>query len=71
MMNVGFRPTLEGEQRSFEVHLFDFDQDLYGETLQVDLLELIRKEKKFASLEELKAQLQEDQAKCRKLIPAK
>ena len=71
MMNVGFRPTLEGEERSFEVHLFDFNQDLYGEILQVDLLELIRKEKKFASLEELKAQLQEDQAKCRRLIPVK
>lgn len=71
MMNVGFRPTLEGEERSFEVHLFDFNQDLYGEILQVDLLELIRKEKKFASLEELKAKLQEDQAKCRRLIPVK
>ena len=71
MMNVGFRPTLEGEERSFEVHLFDFNQDLYGEILQVDLLELIRKEKKFTSLEELKAQLHEDQAKCRRLIPVK
>ena len=71
MMNVGFRPTLNGEERSFEVHLFDFNQDLYGEILQIDLLELIRKEKKFASLEELKAQLQEDQAKCRRLITVK
>ncbi|MGB1448631.1 MAG: bifunctional riboflavin kinase/FAD synthetase [Flavobacteriaceae bacterium] len=71
MMNVGFRPTLEGEQRSFEVHLFDFDQDLYGSSLALDLLELIRQEKKFDSLEELKAQLEEDQVKCRTLIPAK
>ena len=71
MMNVGFRPTLDGNKRSFEVNLFDFNQDLYGEILQVELLELIRKEKKFASLETLQAQLQEDQAKCRQLIPAK
>ena len=71
MMNVGFRPTLEGEKRSFEVHLFDFNQDLYGEILAVDFLELIRKEKKFASLKDLKVQLQEDQAKCLQLIPAK
>ncbi len=71
MMNVGFRPTLAGEKRSFEVHFFDFSQDLYQENLQIDLLELIRKEKKFNSLEELKAQLQVDQAKCRQLIPAK
>ena len=71
MMNVGFRPTLEGEKRSFEVYLFDFNQDIYGEILKVDLLELIRKEKKFTSLETLKKQLQEDQAICRRLIPAK
>ncbi len=71
MMNVGFRPTLEGEKRSFEVHFFDFEQDLYGTLLHIDLLELIRKEKKFDSLEMLKAQLEEDQAKCRQLIPAK
>lgn len=71
MMNVGFRPTLEGEKRSFEVHFFDFKQDLYGALLHIDLLELIRKEKKFDSLEMLKVQLEEDQAKCRQLIPAK
>ena len=71
MMNVGFRPTLEGEKRSFEVHFFDFKQDLYGALLHIDLIELIRKEKKFDSLEMLKAQLEEDQAKCRQLIPAK
>lgn len=71
MMNVGFRPTLEGEKRSFEVHFFDFKQDLYGALLHIDLLELIRKEKKFDSLEMLKAQLEEDQVKCRQLIPAK
>lgn len=71
MMNVGFRPTLEGEKRSFEVHFFDFKQDLYGALLHIDLVELIRKEKKFDSLEMLKAQLEEDQAKCRQLIPAK
>lgn len=71
MMNVGFRPTLEGEKRSFEVYFFDFNQDLYGHFLHIDLLELIRKEKKFASLEDLKEQLQEDQLKCRQLIPVK
>jgi riboflavin kinase/FMN adenylyltransferase len=71
MMNVGFRPTLAGEQRSFEVHFFDFKQDLYGVLLHIDLLELIRKEKKFDSLEMLKVQLEEDQAKCRQLIPVK
>ena len=71
MMNVGFRPTLAGEQRSFEVYFFDFEQDLYGKRLQIDLLELIRKEKKFDSLEMLKIQLEEDQAKCRQLIPTK
>ena len=71
MMNIGFRPTLEGETRSYEVHFFDFHEDLYGEELAIEFLHHIRKEKKFTSLEKLKAQLQNDQALCRTLIPAK
>ena len=71
MMNIGFRPTLEGETRSFEVHFFDFQEDLYGEELAIEFLQHIRKEKKFTSLEKLKEQLRSDQALCRTLIPVK
>lgn len=60
MANVGTRPTLgEGELR-LEVHLFGFSRDLYGEEVRVEFLKKIRDERRFASLEELRAQLSED-----------
>lgn len=60
MANVGTRPTLgEGELR-LEVHLFGFSGDLYGEEVRVEFLKKIRDERRFASLEELRAQLSED-----------
>ena len=69
MMNIGFRPTVEGKQRNIEVHLFDFSGDLYGHTLEVEFIQLLRTEIKFNSLEELKNQLLKDKAKCEELIP--
>ena len=44
-----------------EVHIFDFSEDLYGEKIQVHLYERIRNEQKFASIEALKAQIEEDE----------
>ena len=70
MMNIGFRPTLKGKKRSFEIHYFDFNADLYHQSITVDVLQLIRKETKFDSLEALKEQLQKDRAICKKLIPS-
>ena len=70
MMNIGFRPTLKGKERSFEIHYFDFNTDLYHQSITVDVLQLIRKETKFDSLEALKEQLQKDRAICKKLIPS-
>ncbi|MBR1666753.1 MAG: bifunctional riboflavin kinase/FAD synthetase [Bacteroidaceae bacterium] len=70
MLNIGTRPTLHnGKQRSIEVHLFDFEGDLYGQSLQIDLLHHLRKEIEFRSLDELKAQLLQDEQACRHLIP--
>ena len=69
MMNIGFRPTLKGEERSFEVHFFDFGGNLYDQILSIEVLELIRKEQKFQSLEALKQQLEKDKATCMTLIP--
>jgi riboflavin kinase/FMN adenylyltransferase len=69
MLNIGTRPTLHnGPRRSIEVHLFDFDGNLYGHTLRVELLEHLRKECEFASLDELRQQLAKDEADCRKRI---
>ena len=70
MLNIGTRPTLHnGAQRSIEVHLFDFDGDLYGISLRVELLHRLRGEKEFHSLDDLKIQLQQDEQACRHLIP--
>lgn len=60
MMNIGVNPTVDGSQLHIEIHIFDMNRDLYGSTLRVQLLERIRNEQKFESLEALKSQLQQD-----------
>lgn len=70
MMNIGFRPTLNGSQRTQEVHFFEYEGNLYGQKISVNLIEEIRPEKKFISLDELKKQLQVDRAQCMAMIPA-
>lgn len=59
--NVGVRPTFENESEpSIETYVFDYDGDLYGDVLRVRFLHRIRDEKKFAGIDELKAQIQKD-----------
>ena len=58
--NLGVRPTVGGEERLLEVHLFDFSDDLYGVTLEVEFVGYLRPEQKFGSLEDLKAQIRRD-----------
>jgi riboflavin kinase/FMN adenylyltransferase len=59
--NVGVRPTFENEiEPSVETFIFDFDDDLYGDSLRLRFLHRIRDEKKFDGIEELKAQIQKD-----------
>jgi len=61
MMNIGFNPTFEDEgQRSIEVHIFDFDGDLYGVQLRVFVLKYLRTEKRFSDLGELIKQMDTD-----------
>ena len=60
MMNIGFRPTIEGKVRVIEVNLFEFDADIYGEILQVSVHHFLRSEQKFTGLDALKAQLAKD-----------
>ena len=64
MMNIGMRPTYNGTTLSLEVHLFDFDGDLYGQTLTIDFLRRIRDEQPFESPEALRKQLEKDKADC-------
>lgn len=65
VMNIGMRPTVNGKQQTIEVHLLDWSGDLYGKTLSVSLERFIRAEQKFASLEDLKAQIQADSETAR------
>jgi len=60
MMNIGNNPTVPGKGFSIEINYFDFDQDLYGKEIQVDILHRIRDEQKFDSVDALKVQLQKD-----------
>ena len=69
--NIGCRPTVEGQAPTVEVHLFDWSGDLYGQTLTVQLKDFLRPEQKFASLEELKAQIKQDCAVAKKLLMPK
>ncbi|GAB5519262.1 MAG: bifunctional riboflavin kinase/FAD synthetase [Rhodothermales bacterium] len=64
MLNIGIRPTFEGHERRIEVHLFDFDDDLYGQTIRLEFVKRIRDERKFNGVDALIAQLTQDQACC-------
>ena len=68
MMNIGHRPTIGANEKSLEVHLFNFNKDIYGEQISVDIISKIRDEKKFSSIEALKDQLVKDENHCLKLI---
>lgn len=65
MANVGFRPTVNGRELRFEVNLFDFSGDLYGQEVQVKFWHFLRGEQRFSGLEELKTQLARDQQNAR------
>jgi len=64
MLNIGSRPTVNrnADHRSIEVHLFDFDSDIYGEHLELIFFRKLREEQKFESLDALKEQLARDKA---------
>ena len=59
-MNIGCRPTVNGARPTIEVHLLNWSQDLYGQTVTVHLQDFLRPEQKFESLDALKAQIQKD-----------
>jgi riboflavin kinase/FMN adenylyltransferase len=65
--NLGFRPTIAAAkpERLLELHLFDLDQELYGEEMEVRFLRYLRPERKFADVEALKAQISDDVRQAR------
>ena len=65
MCNIGLRPTVSaGNSRTIETNIFDFDEDIYGLDLEITFIRKIRDEIRFASLEDLKAQLARDKCHC-------
>jgi riboflavin kinase/FMN adenylyltransferase len=68
MMNIGYRPTVNGNHQTIEVHFFDFNQDLYGMYLTVELLYFLRDERKFDEIPLLVLQLKKDEKNARNYI---
>ena len=68
MMNIGHRPTIGNKAKSIEVNLFNFDRDIYDKIISIDVVVKIRDEKKFSSINALKAQLAKDEEHCLRLI---
>jgi len=62
MMNIGFRPTVNGKHQTIEVHFFDFNVNLYGQNLTIEILYFLRDEEKFSSIETLISQLETDKS---------
>lgn len=67
MMNIGVRPTVNGTKRVIEVHLLDFNENIYGENVKVSLKKYLRSEQKFNGLDELKEQLAKDKEEVQRL----
>jgi riboflavin kinase / FMN adenylyltransferase len=69
VVNIGIRPTIENEsgERALELHLFDFDQQIYGEDIEVAFVQYLRTEQKFAGVEELRGQIRRDAELARQI----
>ena len=66
--NIGHRPTFGQNPLTVEVHILDFSGDLYGKPLEVELIKRLRAEQRFASIEELIAQIEKDIGHTRELL---
>ena len=66
--NLGVRPTFEPPKELLEPYFFDFDGDLYGQTIEVELISFLRPEAKFDSLDALKAQMAADCDEARRRL---
>lgn len=68
MLNIGYRPTVDGISKVMEVHIFNFDENIYSHELRIFFVKKIRQEKKFSSVEELKVQLVSDKKAAQKIL---
>lgn len=70
VINIGYRPTVQGDSRTIEAHLMDWSGDLYGRVLKVELQAFLRPEQSFDSLDALKAQIEQDCQTARSRLAA-
>lgn len=68
MMSIGFRPTVDGKKRVVEVNIFDFDKEIYDQTLKVFVKKYLREEVKFNGLDELVKQIDQDKVDSLKVL---
>jgi riboflavin kinase/FMN adenylyltransferase len=68
MMNIGYNPTFNNKSKKIETHFFNLNKNLYGKIIQIELLEYIREEKRFETVDDLIQRLKLDREKCLKLI---
>ena len=68
MLSIGTRPTLEASPEKIEVHIFDFNSQIYGQTLRVEVIKYLRAQEKYDSLERLTDQLKKDEIESRSVL---
>jgi len=69
MLNIGYRPTVSSQtQATIEAHIFDFDEDIYGVTVDIDIIERMRDEQRFESADALSEQLRRDEALAKNIL---
>jgi riboflavin kinase/FMN adenylyltransferase len=68
MLNIGTRPTFDDGERSIEVNIFEFDKEIYGETLQLEFVKRIRDEVKFNSADELVQRIDQDKTESLRIL---
>lgn len=68
MMNIGKRPTFEGDQLTLEAHIFSFNSEIYGKEIQIQFVDRIRDEQSFDGIDELKKQLKYDETTARDIL---
>lgn len=68
MLNIGYRPTVDGNSKKIEANIFDFNEDIYGEKIKISFIKRLREEIKFDSKDELSDQLQKDKEKAIQIL---
>ncbi len=68
MTNIGYNPTVNGNKKMIETHIFDFNKDIYGETVEIRFYHEIREEQKFTNLEALQQQIVKDSLTVKRIF---